>query len=195
MQPLGLATDTEAGLVHMLDCCRGHVVAHGLGKTFEALGTVLTDPGDGRRDQRHAEEVGHQGGQTLLGEQLIVQQIQHEGADPLAVLHRGAHPVGEGRPCLCAAGCAAAAVRTVFSDYQRRRFREIEHLSRDMTGRHGHGQRLVARCAGRRVMIDDDIGGFGSTQGLARVTLLPPGLLAGRFTQAADAGRLLQPVA
>jgi hypothetical protein len=34
----------------------------------------------------------------LLGQQLVVQQIEHEGADPRAVLHRRSHPIGEMPP-------------------------------------------------------------------------------------------------
>ena len=67
-------------------------------KPSEALGAVLADPGDGGRGQPHAEQIGHQRGETLLGQQLIVQQVEHQGADPLAVLHRCGHPIGESLP-------------------------------------------------------------------------------------------------
>jgi hypothetical protein len=44
-------------------------------------------------------------------------------------------------------------------------------------------------------MVDDRVGGFGPTQRLAPMTLLPAGLLARRFAQAADTDWLLQPIA
>jgi hypothetical protein len=111
----------------MLHRCRGHAISHGIGKPLEALGTALADPGDGRGDQLHAEQVGHQRGQTLLGQQLVVQQIEHEGADPRAVLHRRSHPIGKCRPGPCAAGRTTAAVRTVFGDDQRLWIGKVEY--------------------------------------------------------------------
>jgi hypothetical protein len=70
---------------------------------------------------------------------LVVQQIQHKGADPLAVLYRRAHPVGESRSRLHSARGTAAAMRAVLRDDQRSRFRQIEHLPGDMIDRHRRG--------------------------------------------------------
>ena len=116
----------------------------------------------------HAEQVGHQRGQTLLRQQLVVQQIEHEGADPFAVLHRRGHPVGERRPRLRAARRTAAAVRAVLGDDQRLRFGQIEHLPGDMAGCHRRGQRLAARGTGRWVMVDGGIRRLAPAQRLAR---------------------------
>jgi hypothetical protein len=44
-------------------------------------------------------------------------------------------------------------------------------------------------------MVDDRIGRLAPAQCLARMALLPTGLLAGRFPQTADARRLPQPIA
>src|SRR5208282_977398 len=83
----------------------------------------------------------------------------------------------------------------VFRDDQRLRFGEVKDLPGDMVRRHRRGQRRAARRAGRWIMIDGDIGCFGPAQRLPRMALLTAGLLARRLPQAADAGRLLQPVA
>ena len=82
MQPSRRAADPKAGLVHVLDRRRGDVVSHDIGEVSEAPGTVPADPGDGRGRQLHPEEIGHQLDQTLLGQQLVVQEIEHERADP-----------------------------------------------------------------------------------------------------------------
>ncbi len=108
MQPLRLAADPEAGLVHMLDRRRCHLVTHDIGEALEAFGAVVTDPGDGCRGQPHAEQIGHQRGETFLRQQLVVQQVEHDGADPLAVLHRSRHPIGKAPP--------ASALRTPRND-------------------------------------------------------------------------------
>ena len=79
------------------------MVAHRIGETLEASGTVLADPSDRRGGQIHPEEVGHQFDQTLLGQQLVVQEIEYEGADPRAVLHGRSDPFGKYRPGLSAA--------------------------------------------------------------------------------------------
>ena len=165
----------------MLDRRGRDVVAHGLGKPFEALGTILADPGDGRGGQMHAEEVDHQGGQTLFRQQLIVQQIQHEGADPLAVLHRRGHPFGERRLGLRPAGCATAAVCPMFSDGQRLRFGEVEDLAGAMARHHGLGQRLAAPGTDRWKVLDGGITDFRLAQRLTRMALLSAGLLARWF--------------
>jgi hypothetical protein len=71
--------------------------------------------------------VHHQRGETLLGQQLVVQQVEYEGADPLAVLHRRGHPIGECRPGLHPARRAPALMRLVLGDDQRLRLGQVEH--------------------------------------------------------------------
>jgi hypothetical protein len=154
------------------------VVAHGVGKTHEAVRTILADPGDGGGYQLDAEQVGHQCGEALFRQQLIVQQVQHERADPLAVLYRGSHPVGECRPRLGAADDAAAVMGAVFGDDQWRRLGEIEHLPGNMARCHGRGERFTARCARLRIMLDRGIGGFRPAQRRARMALLTAALPA-----------------
>jgi len=62
------------------------VVAHGLGETLKALGSLLAGPSNGCGDQRHPEEIRHCLGQAFLGQRLLLQQIEHAGGDPRAVL-------------------------------------------------------------------------------------------------------------
>ena len=123
MPPLRPATDPEAGFIQMLDRRRRDQLAHGIGEARVACGAIAADPRDGRRHQSDAEQISHQSGQTLLGQQLVMQQIQHERADPLAILHRCAHPVRERGSRLRAARATAAAMRAVLGDDQRFRFR------------------------------------------------------------------------
>jgi len=124
-----------------------------------------------------------------------VLQIQHECADPLAVLHRRGHPFGERRSRLRATGGATAAVCAVLRDDQRPRFRQIEHLPGDVIHRHGRSQRLAAPGAGLWIMVDGGVRGFSPAQRLARMAVLPAALLARWFPQAPNPWRLLQPVA
>ena len=88
MQPSRRAADPKASLVHVFDWRRGDVVSHDIGEALQAPGTVPADPGNGRGHQLHPEEIGHQLDQTLLWQQLVVQEIEHERADPRAILHR-----------------------------------------------------------------------------------------------------------
>jgi hypothetical protein len=178
----------------MLDRRNCHLVTHDIDEALEALGAVVTDPGDRCRGQRHAEQIGHQRGKTFLRQQLVVQQVEHDGADPLAVLHRSRHPIRKGRPCLCSARRATAVVRPVFGNDQWLRFGQVELLPRNMAGGHRLGQQCAAPGAGRRIMVDDRIGRLGSTQRLPRMAFLAARLLAGGFPQTADPHRLLQPV-
>lgn len=115
-----------------------------------------------------------------------MQQIEHEAADPSAVLHWSGHPIGEHRPRLRAARCTAAVMSTVFGDDQRPWFGQVDHLPGDMAGGHRHGQRLAARGTGLRIMVDDRIGRLVPAQSLAWMALLPARLLAGGFPQTAD---------
>ena len=160
MQPLCLAADPEAGFIQVLDRRHRDQVAHGIDEARVARGAIATDPRDGRSHQSDAEKIGHQDGQTLLGQQLVVQEIQHERTDPLAILHRCAHPVRERCSRLRSARGTAAAMRAVLGDDQRFRFRQIEPLPGDVINRHRFGQRLAARGAGSRIVVDRGIRGF-----------------------------------
>jgi hypothetical protein len=62
MEPLGLAADPEAGLVHVLDRSAGHQVAHRGDEILQTGGAIAAHPGDGGGDQPDAEQIGHQFG-------------------------------------------------------------------------------------------------------------------------------------
>ena len=195
MQPSRLAADPKAGLVHVLDRRRGDVIPHHICEALKAPGKVPADPGDGRGRQRHPEEIGHQLDQTLLGQQLVVQEIEYERTDPRAVLHGRVDGFRKRRPRLRAAIGAAAIVRTMLGDDEGPRVGQIEHLPGAVADARVLIQARAAPGAGRRVMIDHDIGFSDLPQGLAFVALLPARFLAGPVPQAPRPRRLRQPIA
>ena len=122
--------------------------------------------------------VGHQFRQTLLGQQLVVQEVKHESANPLAILDRGGDAFGEGRLCLLATSRAAAAMSTVLCDNQGPWLGQIEHLPGIEARGFSLAQRRAACSAGLGKVIDGGIRRIRAAQGPARVPLLPAGLLA-----------------
>ena len=180
MQPSCLAADPKAGLVHVLDRRRCDVIPHHICEALKAPGKVPADPGDGRGRQRHPEEIGHQLDQTLLGQQLVVQEIEYERTDPRAVLHGRIDAFRKWRPRLRAAIGAAAIVRTMLGDDEGPRVGQIEHLPCAVADARVLIQARAAPGAGRRIMIDHDIGFSDLPQGLAFVALCPPGFLPDR---------------
>ena len=72
MQPLGLAANAKAGLIHVLDRRASDEVAHRGDEILPARGASPAHPGDGRGGQLDAEQIGHQLGQTILGQQFSV---------------------------------------------------------------------------------------------------------------------------
>ena len=136
------------------------VIAHGIGEALQALGTVLADPGDGRGHEMHTEEVCHRLGQTLLGQQLVVQQIQHHGVDPLAALASARRRpretplvvcvphAGQRQPCarcsVTTSGCGSGRSNTCRATWS------VAIAAVNAV--------LHAVQAGRRIMLDDDIG-------------------------------------
>ncbi len=195
VQLVGSGRDPEAGFLHVLDWRRRHAVRQGGDDTLGGLGTVLAGPGDDRAHQLRPELVSHQHGQTLLGQQLVAQQIDHDGRDPRAVLHRRSDADQRRRSRARAAGSATtAAVRAVFRDDQRLRLRRVEHSAGDVVGGHRRGQRLPACRAGHRA-IDRDVRPRRPAQRPAQMALLPAALLARRRAQTADPDRPRQLVA
>ena len=61
-------------------------------------------------------KIGHQLYETLLGQQLVVQEIEYKRTDPRAVLHGRVDAFRKRRPRLRAAIGAAAIVRTMLGD-------------------------------------------------------------------------------
>ena len=66
----------------------------------------------------------------------------------------------------------------MLGDDQRRRLREVKYLPRHVIRRHRHAQWFATRGASLWIMIDDGVGGFSPAQRLARMALLPAGVLA-----------------
>jgi hypothetical protein len=88
MQPLCPATNSKSSLIQMLHTCGGDALAHGIGEAAKALGTGGVDPGDGGRNHGQAEQIRQQFRKPILGQEMVVQQIDHKGADPRAILDR-----------------------------------------------------------------------------------------------------------
>src|SRR5579863_5052757 len=191
MQPLGLAADPEAGFVHVLDRGAGHQVAHRGDETLQARGTIAAHPGDGGGDQFDTEQIGHQFGQAILGQQLVVQQIDHEGRDPGAILHRRVDPVGKRGARVRPAAGAYAVVGAMLGDDEWARFGQIEHLPGAVARTHGGRHRRTAGRAGGWKVTDDAVGFGNLPQGLAFMAFLAARLLARRFARAAHPGRRL----
>src|SRR5208283_3827550 len=183
------------GLVHVFDGRAGDVIADRRDHALQPLGAGAAHCGEGRRGKLHAEQIGHEGDEARFGQQLIVQQIDHEGGDPGPILHRRVNAFGEVRSRRGAASGAVAGVRTMFGDNQRPRFRQIEYLSRRVTPRHVQRQRRAAFGAGRGKVIFDSVGLGSLPQRLALVALLPARLPLGFLAQAAHPRQLLQPIA
>ena len=162
----------------------GHKVSrHGAGPAH---------PGDGGGDRPDAEQIGHQFGQTILGQQLIVQQVDHHRRDPRAVLHRRLDLIGKRGGWRPAAG-TQAIMGAMLGDDERGWLRQVEYLAGAVAGAHGGRHRRPAGRAGRRVMIDDPVRLGNLPQGLAFMTFLPARRLVRRFAQARHPRRLLDP--
>src|SRR3954453_11648520 len=181
MQPLRLAADSKSGLIHVLHQCAGDEIAPRFSKIPQSVGVSAAYSRDRRSGHFNAEEIGHQYGQAVLGQELIVQQIDHEGCDPGAILHRRIDTIWKQRARLRAAGLALAIMRTMFGDDERRRLGQIKHLARAMANARFRVEGPTARRTGRRVMIDDFVRFPNLSQGLAFVTLLPAWYLARTF--------------
>ena len=195
MQPLRLAADAEAGLIHVFYGRARHEIAHRFSKAPKTFGASVAHSGDRRGGELHAEEIGHQFGEAIFRQQLIVQQIDHEGGDSGAVLHGRVDAIWKRSPRFRAAGGASAIVRAMFGDDEGLWLGQIEHLTRGVIFRHVWRQRRAAFGTGRGVMIGDLVGLGGLSQGFTLVTFLPARLSTGAFAQAPHPHRLLQPVA
>lgn len=181
MQPLRLAADPKAGLIQMFHRRSRHMIAHGDDEASEPCGAGLAHAGNGRRRQIDTEQIGHQFGQTLLGQQLEMQQINDERRDPRAILNRRRDALGKSRARLPATGRAAASMGAVFGDRQRPGLGQIEHLAGGVVRRHRLTQRRTAIDAALGEVIDRSIRRFCAAQRCARMAFLAAGLLAGPF--------------
>ena len=198
MQPLRPAAGPKAGFIQVLDRGSLHALAHRFGEPREALRAASAHPGKGRRHQPDPEQISHGLGQPVLGQQLVVEQIDHDRQEARAILHRGRDLLGKWRPGFPAAPAAAAAIRPMLGDDQRLRLGQIEHLARAAPRGHRGRQRQTAGPTGLGVVIDGDVRIGDLAQGLAFVALLPAGWFAGPLAQTARTRLplgLVQPVA
>jgi len=103
-------------------------------------------PGDGGGDQLDAEQISHQFDQTILGQQLVVQQIHHERRDPRAILHRRVDPIGKRGAGVRPATGAHAVMGAMLGDDERSRLGQVKHLASVVAATHGG---RPCRTAGR----------------------------------------------
>jgi hypothetical protein len=164
-------------------------------KARKTFGASPAHAGDGRGCQFDAEQIDHQCSEAVLGQHLIVRQIDDEGCDSVAVLHRCVDTVWKLRARRCTAGLTMAIMRPMFGHDDRLRLGQIKHLSCAMAHAGFRIKTHTAGRTGRRVMIDDFIGNGGSLQGLAFVTLLPARFLARPLAQGRHPRRFLEPIA
>jgi len=82
---LRFAADPEVGFVQVFHWRLGHAIAHGGGEPLKTRATGPAHAGKGRRHKVRAEQIGHQRGQTLLGQQLIVRRTRHESRETRAI--------------------------------------------------------------------------------------------------------------
>ena len=193
VQPLGPPADPQAGLVHVLDRRRFHQVADHLDDAFEAPGAASAHPRDGRRNQGDGEQIRHQLGQTIFGQELVVRQVDHHGPDPRAIPHRAGDASGKGGPGLPATSPATATMRPMLHDHQGPGLGQIENLAGAMAGGHLRRQSRTTVRAGLGIMIGNRVGFGDLAQGLALVALLPARLAARLLAQAPGAPPLLLP--
>ena len=98
-----------------------------------------------------------------------MQQIDHEGGNPRAILHWRVNADWKQTPRLRAAGGASTNVRAVLGDDEGLRFRQVEHLTRRVILRHIRRQRRATFGATGRKMIDGRIWFGDLAQGFALV--------------------------
>ena len=192
VQPLTPSGDPEPGLVHVLDRRRFHQLADRPDDALHGPGAVSAHPRDARRRQPGPEQILHQCGQAVLGQELVVRQVDHHGSDPTAVLNRAGDAVGKGSPSLRAAMPATAAMRPMLRDHQGPGLGQVENLTGAVAGGHIRRQSRTTPPARLGIMIDAGVGIGDLAQGLALVALLPA-RLAIRFSAKAPGASLLLP--
>ena len=100
-------------------------------EVLEAPGGSPAHGGDCGGGELHCEEVAHELGQALLGDELSVQQVAHPRGDAWSVLDRGAHAVREEGFGHGPAGTAEAAMCAMFGDLEGSWLGQIEDLPAD----------------------------------------------------------------
>ena len=191
VQPLGLAADPETGLVQVLDRRRLDALANSVGQFPEPRRAALAHPRDGRRNQRRAEQVRHQRGQTILGQKLAVRQVDDGGRDPGAVLDRRPDFLRKRRPGLMATVCATATLRPMLRDDEWPGLGQIENLTGTVARGHVRRQGRTTMPASFGKMIDGGVRIGNLAQRAALVTVLPTRLATRLLAQAPGPAPLL----
>ncbi len=195
MQPACLPANAKAGLVQVLDLGASHLIAHALHEARQPICTIAAHLGNRRRNEAHAEQVAHHLGHAIFRHELAVQQIHHNGADPRAVLHRSRY-AGRKRRLGSLAACRTTTLMGAMLGHDHRTWLgQVEDLPRCVSARHGGCQPHPTSGAGLRIVVLHHVGRLGLTQRVARMSLSPPGRVAGRLAQAPHPHRLLEPVA
>jgi hypothetical protein len=126
---------------------------------------------------------------------MAMQEIDHHGADPSAILHWSRYSFRERRLSLLAALGAAADVGAMLGDQRRTWLGQVKDLPLAMGYGRRRRQRRSAAGAASRIMIDHMVRGRHLPQRLARMSLLTAPRLPGRLPQAHGPRRPLGPVA
>src|SRR6516162_1625547 len=66
-------------------------------RSHEPLGASGTHPRDGSRNHLQAEQIRQEFRKPILGQKVIVEQIDHKGADPRTILSGCCHALGKWR--------------------------------------------------------------------------------------------------
>ena len=194
MQPLRFAADAQAGLVHVLDRRLGHETAHRFGKPLQARRASPAHALKRCASGPDPEHIVRERDETFLRQQLLVQQIDRDGGDQRAILHRCVDALGKHATCSPIESRALANMCAMLGDDERTRFGQVVHLTRRVIARHAGRQRATTSRTDQRKIIEDHVGFGGLPQGLALVAFLPARLFAGGLAQARHPRRLLQPV-
>src|SRR5271167_3581183 len=129
MQPLQSFDDAKPGLVEVLDWGEQDQLTHRVGKAEQALTRPVTHLLDGRARQAHVEEIEHQRGEAIQRHELKGREIDDDGGDPIAILHRRADPLGKRALGHRTAGRATAAMGAVLGHHKWFRLRQIKDLT------------------------------------------------------------------
>src|SRR5208282_2451714 len=145
------------------------------GKAEQALTRPVTHLLDGRARQAHVEEIEHQRGEAIQRHELKGREIDDDGGDPIAILHRRADPLGKRALGHRTAGRATAAMGAVLGHHKWFRLRQIKDLTGVVIAAGCLRQWLSAVRATCGKVIDGVVGFVDRTEGSSGVALLPAG--------------------
>ena len=112
----------------MLDWRSRHKVTDQCGKAFQPARAGPAHVGNAGGAELYTEEVCHQFRQPILGQQLVMLQVDDKCRDARAILDGRVHALGKGSARHDTAPGTAALVRPVFRDNERLRIGKVEDL-------------------------------------------------------------------